>query len=55
MKPVDQAVRFVELMTQAGHSASGNHSRVTLHTPRADLGRFHLLGDFVDVRVQRQK
>ena len=55
VKPVDQAVRFVELVTQAGHSAPGHHSCVTLHTPRAIFGRFHLFGNFVDVRVQRLK
>jgi hypothetical protein len=53
VKTVDQAVRFVELLTQAGNSAPGNHSCVTLHTSRAVFGRFHLLGNFIDVRVQR--
>jgi hypothetical protein len=53
VKPVDQAVRFVELMTKAGHPTPSNRSGVTLHTSRADFGRFHLFGDFVDVRVQR--
>jgi hypothetical protein len=51
MKPVDQAVRFVELMTQTGHPASGGRSSVTPYTSRANFGRFHFLGDFVDVRV----
>jgi hypothetical protein len=55
VKPVDQAVRFVELVAQAGHSAPGNRSCVTVHTSRAAFGRFHLFGDFVDVRVQRMK
>src|SRR6185312_8641321 len=45
VKPVDQAVRFVELMTQAGHPAPGNHGSVTLHPTRAGLGRFDLLRD----------
>jgi hypothetical protein len=53
VKPVDQSVRFVEFMTQAGHPAPSDGSGVTLHTSRADFGRFHLFGDFVDVRVQR--
>jgi len=52
VKPIDQSVRFVELVTQGGHPASGNNSRVTLHPPRAVFGRFHFLGDVVDVRVQ---
>jgi len=55
VKPVDQAVRFVELVTQAGHSAPGTRGCVTLHTSRAVFGRFHLFGDFVDMRVQRLK
>jgi len=55
MKPVDQAVRFVELMTQAGHPTPSNRGGVTLHTSRADFRRFHLSGDFVDDRVQRQQ
>jgi hypothetical protein len=42
MKPVDQAVRLVELMTQAGRSAPGIRSCVTVHTSRAVLSRFHL-------------
>ena len=53
MKPVDQAVRLAKFMPQAGHPAPGHHSRMTLHTPRAAFGRFHLLGYFVDVGVQR--
>jgi hypothetical protein len=53
MKPVDQAVRFVQFVPQAGHPAPGDHGGVTLHTSRAVLGRFDLLGDFVDVRLQR--
>jgi len=55
VKPVDQSMRFVELVTQAGHPAPGNQSSVTLHTSRAVFGRFHLLGDVVDVRVQGLK
>jgi hypothetical protein len=55
VKPVDQPVRFVEFLTQVGHSALGNHSGVTLHTSRAVFGRFHIFGDFVDMRVQRLK
>jgi hypothetical protein len=53
VQPVDESVRLVELVTQAGHPAPGNHGSVTLHPPRADFGRFHLLGDFLDVHVQR--
>jgi hypothetical protein len=53
VQPVDESVRFVELVTKAGRPAPGNHSGVTLHSPRAALGGFHLLGDFVDVSVQR--
>lgn len=52
MQPVDQPVCFVEFVTQGGHSAPGNERRVTLHTSGANLGGFHLLGDFVDVSVQ---
>jgi hypothetical protein len=55
VQPVDESVRLVELVTQAGHPAPGNHGSVTVHPPRADFGRFHLLGDFVDVHVQRLK
>jgi hypothetical protein len=55
VKPVDQAVCFVELVTQAGDSAPGIRSCVAVHTSRAVFGRFHLFGDFVDVRVQRLK
>ena len=55
MKAVDQAVRFVELVAQAGHAPAGNQCRVTLHTSRAVFGRFHFLGDFIDMRVQRLK
>jgi hypothetical protein len=53
VQPVDESVRLVELVTQAGHPAPGNHGSVTMHPPRADFGGFHLLGDFVDVCVQR--
>jgi hypothetical protein len=53
VKPVDQSVRFVEFVTQAGHPPPGNQSSVTLNTSRANFGGFHLLGDFVDVGVQR--
>ena len=52
MQPVDESVRFVEFVTKAGHPAPGNHSGVTLHSPRAAFCRFHLFGDFVDVGVQ---
>jgi hypothetical protein len=53
VQPVDESVRLVELVAQAGHPAPGNHGSVTVHPPRADFGRLHLLGDFVDVHVQR--
>jgi len=53
VKSVDEAVRFVELMTKPGHPAPGNHSGVALHPPCTAFGRFHHLGDFVDVGVQR--
>jgi hypothetical protein len=53
MQPVDESVRFVEFVTKAGHPAPGNHSSVTLHSPRAAFSRFHLFRDFVDVGVQR--
>jgi hypothetical protein len=53
VQPVDESVGLVELVTQAGHPAPGNHSSVTLHPPRAAFGRFHLPGDFVDVGLQR--
>jgi hypothetical protein len=46
-------VCFVELVTQAGHPATRDHGGVTLDAPTAALGRFDLLGDFVDVGVQR--
>ena len=52
MQPVDEPVRFVELMAKAGHPTAGNHSGVALHSPRAAFGRFHLFGDFVDIGVQ---
>ena len=55
VKPVDQAVRFVELVAQAGDPTPSNQGGVTLDTSRADFGRFHLFGDFVDMRVQRLK
>jgi hypothetical protein len=53
MQPVDESVRFVQLVTKTGHPAPGNHSSVTLHSARADFSRFHLFRDFVDVGVQR--
>lgn len=53
MQAVDQPVRFVELVTKARHAASGDHGGVTLHTPGPAFGRFDLLGNFVDVNVQR--
>jgi hypothetical protein len=46
-------VCFVEFVTQARHAAPGDHGGVTLHSPSAALGGFHLLGDFVDVGVKR--
>jgi hypothetical protein len=46
-------VRFVKFMPQAGYPAPGHHSGMTLHTPGAPFGRFHLLGYLVDVGVQR--
>jgi hypothetical protein len=46
-------VRFVEIVTEAGHAAAGHYSGVTLRTPSPVLGGFHLLGDFIDVGVQR--
>jgi hypothetical protein len=51
--PVDQSVRFIEFVTQAGHPPPGDKSSVTLNTSRPAFGGLHLLGDFVDVRVQR--
>ncbi|MDT5182101.1 MAG: hypothetical protein QOJ20_4972 [Mycobacterium sp.] len=53
MQPVDESVRLVQFVTKAGHPAPGNHSSVTLHSPRAAFSRFHLFRDFVDVGVQR--
>jgi len=53
MQPVDQSMSFVELVTETGHPAPGNYSGVTLHSPRAAFGRFHLFGDFVNVGMQR--
>ena len=53
MQPVDQSMSFVEFVTEIGHPAPGNYSGVTLHSPRAAFGRFHFLGDFVNVSVQR--
>jgi hypothetical protein len=46
-------VCFVQLVTQARHSAPGDHGGVTLHTPGPAFGGFDLFGDFVDVSVQR--
>jgi len=46
-------VRFVELVTKAGHPSTRDHGGVTLDAPAAALSRFDLLGDFVDVGVQR--
>jgi hypothetical protein len=40
-------------MPQAGYPPPGHHSGMTLHTPGAPFGRFHLLGYLVDVGVQR--
>jgi phosphate-selective porin len=53
MQPVDESVRFVEFVTKAGHPAPGNHSSVTLYSPRAAFSRFHPFRDFVHVGVQR--
>jgi hypothetical protein len=53
VQPVDESVGFVEFVTKTGHPAPGNHSGVTLHSPRTAFGRFHLLGDVVDVGVKR--
>jgi hypothetical protein len=53
VQPVDQSMSFIEFVTETGHPAPGNYSGVTLHSPRAAFGRFHLLGDFVNVSVQR--
>ena len=53
MQSVDEPVRFVEFVTKAGHPAPGNHSSVTLHSPRAAFSRFHPFRDFVHVGVQR--
>jgi hypothetical protein len=53
VQSVDQSMSFVESVTETGHPAPGNYSGVTLHSPRAAFGRFHLLGDFVNVGVQR--
>jgi hypothetical protein len=46
-------VCFVELVTQARYSAPGDYGGVTLHTPGPAFGRLDLLGNFVDVSVQR--
>jgi hypothetical protein len=51
MQPIDKSVRFVEFVTQTGHSATGNQRCVTLHTPGATFGGFDLLRDLVDVSV----
>ena len=53
MEPVDQSVRFVEFVTQGGHPAPGDQRSVTLHTTRAAFSGLHLLGDFIDVGLQR--
>jgi hypothetical protein len=53
MQSVDQSMSFVEFVTETGHPAPGNYSGVTLHSPRAAFGRFHLFGDFVNMGVQR--
>ncbi len=52
MESVDEAVRFVQLITKPGHPAAGDHRGVALNSPCTTLGRFHLFGDFVDVGVQ---
>jgi hypothetical protein len=51
VESVDEAVRFVKLMTKPGYSAPRDHSGVALHPPCTAFGRFHLFGDFVDVGV----
>jgi len=53
MNSVDKSVCLIEFVTQAGYPAPGNQGSVTLNTSRAAFGGFHLLRDFVDVRVQR--
>jgi hypothetical protein len=53
VQSVDQSMSFVEFVTEIGHPAPGNYSGVTLHSPRAAFGGFHLFGDFVNVGVQR--
>jgi hypothetical protein len=52
MESVDEAVRFVQLVTKPGHPAPGNHRGMALNSPCAAFGRFDLLGYFVDVGVQ---
>ncbi|MFG1932577.1 hypothetical protein ACGFK1_18330 [Mycobacterium sp. NPDC048908] len=52
MNPVDQSVRFVELVAQAGHPATGDNGGVTLNAPGAVLRGLNLFGNFVHVRVQ---
>src|SRR5262245_39501098 len=46
-------MRFVEFVTQAGHPPSGDQRSVTLHTTRTAFSGLHLLGDFIDVGLQR--
>jgi hypothetical protein len=53
VESVDQSMSFVEFVTEIGHPAPGNYSGVTLYSPRAAFGGFHLFGDFVNVGVQR--
>jgi hypothetical protein len=53
VQPVNQSVRFVEFVTQAGNPPPSDQSGVTLHTLRAVFGGFDLLRDLVDVGVQR--
>ncbi len=53
MQPIDQSVRFIEFVAQAGHPPSSDQRSMTLNTARPTFGGFHLLGDFIDVRVQR--
>jgi hypothetical protein len=53
VKSVDQPVRFVEFVPQGCHPTAGDQRCVTLDPSRADFRGFHLLRDFVDVRVQR--
>ncbi|WP_156752369.1 hypothetical protein [Mycobacterium sp. ACS1612] len=52
MNSVDQSVRFVEFVTQAGGPAPGDRSGVTLDPSAAAFRGLNFSGDFVDVGVQ---